>query len=236
MQNNNTTTNTRAAHSKQVNQKAMNEMEVVLRTCNTPNALSAGISQVVARYGATEAVSKYYGNGLVRVEVLDKDGLLVCEYTRAMSQAEQYKANVAEAMDGDARRLARIEASIAAPTAITPADAMRAACPPHAGYILEADANVGVGASQHDAMHDAARRLGLPYPAFIKRYTHRDTRPATAALIAQIASNLGNPVWATLPARYPVLGYIECRLRCTIAEAAAWKAAMETEEPERVMY
>lgn len=68
---------------KQVNQKAMNEMQVVLRTCNTPNAIISGISQIVARYGATEEVSKDFGNGLVRVEVLDKDGLLVGEYTRA---------------------------------------------------------------------------------------------------------------------------------------------------------
>lgn len=68
---------------KQVNQKAMTEMQAVLRTCNTANAIIAGISQVVARYGATEEVVKDFGNGLVRVEVLDQDGLLVGEYTRA---------------------------------------------------------------------------------------------------------------------------------------------------------
>jgi len=68
---------------KQVNQKAMNEMLAVLNTCNTPNAIISGIAQVVARYGATEEVVKEFPNGLVRVEVLDKDGLLVGEYTRA---------------------------------------------------------------------------------------------------------------------------------------------------------
>jgi hypothetical protein len=68
---------------RKVNQKAMREMEVVNRTCNTPNALISGISQIVARYGATEEISKDFGNGLVRVEILDKDGLLVGEYTRA---------------------------------------------------------------------------------------------------------------------------------------------------------
>lgn len=69
--------------SKQVNQKAMNEMQVVLRTCNTPSLLIAEVAKVIARHGAKEEVVKEFPNGLVRVEVLDSAGLLVGEYTRA---------------------------------------------------------------------------------------------------------------------------------------------------------
>jgi len=71
-----------------VNQRAMRDMLTVSKTCNTGDALAAGIEDIIRRYSAREVVAKRYGNGLVNIAVLDNDGLLVGTYTRAAKEGE----------------------------------------------------------------------------------------------------------------------------------------------------
>ena len=67
---------------RKYNTHAMAEMEVISKTCNTADALTAGINGIIKKYQASEEIVKTYDNGLVKVAILDKDGLLIGEYTR----------------------------------------------------------------------------------------------------------------------------------------------------------
>jgi hypothetical protein len=69
-----------------VNERAMRDMLTVSKTCNTGDALAAGLEDIIRRYSAREVVAKCYGNGLVSVAVLDKDGLLIGTYTRTATK------------------------------------------------------------------------------------------------------------------------------------------------------
>jgi hypothetical protein len=64
------------------NKKAMRELEIASQTCNTGDALHNAIESIVRKYGASERVVKTWPNGLKKVQILDRDGLLVGEYTR----------------------------------------------------------------------------------------------------------------------------------------------------------
>ena len=64
------------------NTQAGREMLIISRTCNTASALIPAIDSFLKKYSASERVLKCFKNGIKKVEILDKNGLIVGTYHR----------------------------------------------------------------------------------------------------------------------------------------------------------